>query len=241
MEFVLIIVVLVVIVWYLKCGDVGNKFKNRWDETLKRIRGVSDEKVDVDYLLICMPQRKEKILNTLKTFGINPTIIDAVIDSNTKKACHLSHLKALRYFLSTNKEYSIILEDDLKECDNFKLFNKRLRLLFNSLKNRMWNMIYLGKCWDRCQNLLHSDDSQLYYTQDALCRHSYLINRKGASIILKECGSFDGAGDKQYRKLSRQGKIKSLSVHPSLFYQNRNEIKSLLDKTHKHLKECCDF
>ncbi len=255
---VILVVSVIVIVWWCKHRDIISKFDQRYQKMVKKAyEKTADNKVVWEMcLLISLPSRRERMKKVLKTYRIEPTIIEAEIRDNPKEGCHFSHLKALQYFLDSTASTALILEDDLEECDDYDLFSRRLRDIAWNIGGkdydyendkydevfRSWDVIYFGKCWDTCSNLLETSDPQLYKSVDMLCRHAYFVNRKGAQKLVDHLsGEFKGAGDKQMRELSRKGIITSYVVHPSLFYQARQKVKSKLDREYKPLKECIEF
>ena len=105
----------------------------------------------------------------------------------------------------------------------------------------MWDILYLGACHVTCKDLV-PNTYQIYTGGRPLCLHSYIINRKGAEIILNETIPIFKNNDDMYRHLIDEGKIKAKIIFPPIFVQNREELGSNLgnNKLHSFCKEYKD-
>lgn len=208
-----------------------------------------------EIFVIVMPQRIKHVKKSMKSYGINPKIINAVkkynLDQNIllregvisvpmnlgKVACHLSHVKALKKFLENDKsKLCMIFEDDIQNCFNKKAFEKRFEMMMKKLKSIDFDIIYLGKCHDLCENHDHLD-IQLRANSSPLCRHAYIVNKNAAHQIVNNTFPLTEPGDHMVRKLIDEGKLKCITLYPSLFYQNRNVLGTFLNN-YGALKEC---
>lgn len=92
----------------------------------------------------------------------------------------------------------------------------------------MWEIIYLGKCWNKC--IFNKQiKNNLYSTNNTLCLHAYILNRKSATEYLKLLPIYN------YGDIMVNNKFKKKIVfHPSIFYQN--DDKSSLDRQNIILK-----
>tara|TARA_B100001093_G_scaffold419599_1_gene411202 strand:+ start:765 stop:1553 length:789 start_codon:yes stop_codon:yes gene_type:complete len=140
--------------------------------------------------------------------------------TNGRIACHLSHMKTLKTFLDSNKKNCLIFEDDIKMTDP-KITIAKFKQLLQYLPNN-WEYVNLGRCWDKCKNDLQINKC-LVKSERALCRHAYIVNRKGAQKILNHCLPMRGyPGDWHYAKMTKYKLINGYSSIKPIFFQNRN-------------------
>jgi hypothetical protein len=204
--------------------------------------------VDKIYI-ITLEKRKKYIKNIMKTMKIeNYEIIDA-IDKNTlnlrdlmeknllsnkfnlnqgRMACHLSHIKTIRNFLSQSKlETCLIFEDDIKIPVQISTIDKQINDVINNVPDD-WNVINIGKCWEEC-NLIKIINEHVVKSFP-LCRHAYILNKEGANIILYNTLPLGGfPGDEMMKQLASADILKIYAPHLSLFTQNRSKLKSELN------------
>lgn len=204
--------------------------------------------------VICLPERETYIKNILSKNNIIFEIFPAILKSNLKIdvlyannildnsnklntgeiACYLSHLEILKSFLNSNYDTILIFEDDIKvSYDNLNKIN-----LKKSLENIPpdFDILYLGKCWESCWKI---EPYNLYWntTYRPACLHSYILSRKGATKILNFSYPIKIAFDNIISLNIRKNKLNGYSLKKSIFYQNRENIKSLLEHGTK-LPEC---
>jgi GR25 family glycosyltransferase involved in LPS biosynthesis len=205
--------------------------------------------------VIALPCRKEYIGMALGTFGIRKvTYVEPIMKDTLDKswiekeglvsarargynrpenfgriACHLSHLKTLELFLSDpSLQTALIFEDDIKPCNNRKLFENRIHSLKRELGQVCeWDVIYLGHCHTRCLET-KAKSQQLFETNTSKCRHAYVVTRAGAVKILEDTLPMWNNGDVMMMKMSATERLTSLAVLPSLFVQNREVLGSTL-------------
>jgi GR25 family glycosyltransferase involved in LPS biosynthesis len=192
--------------------------------------------------VISLPQRREYILDSLKTFDVHPEIIEAVwkgdipfeeysTDTSFKNAgqvaCLMSHIKALQTFLANeNLQTVVIFEDDVSPCNDKMLYIRRLNSLKNELRRiPQWDIIYLGHCYSDCKSINFITEQISNYA-NSYCLHAYVINRVAAQKIIDYIHNrtIDGC----LRQLISDNHLKGFLVFPSLFHQNRNDIQSEL-------------
>lgn len=207
--------------------------------------------------VILMPSRLQHVKRSMKSYGINPKVINAIKKDTLdypslykdgvittelhlgKVACHLSHVKALKKFLFSKKaKLCMIFEDDIQHCFNRRAFEKRFAMMMDKLKGKenMFDIIYLGKCHDDCKKQIPID-VQLRTGSSPLCRHAYIVNRKAAHHIVNNTFPMDAPGDNMVRRLIDNGTLKCLTLYPSLFYQNRSVLGTYLNNN-GILREC---
>lgn len=208
-----------------------------------------DDAVDTIYI-ITIPERINYVKKLMKQLNLKYTIINAHLKKYLNKeqlinnkivtnkslslgsiACHLSHLKAVKAFLKSGKNNCLIFEDDIKipskkELNYLKKNLKDLKWILN--RPNMWEIIYLGKCWNTC--IFNKQiKNNLYSTNNTLCRHAYILNRKSAAEYLKLLPIYNYGDVMVNNKFN-----KKIVFHPSIFYQN--EDKSSLDRQNIILK-----
>lgn len=219
--------------------------------------------------VISIPDRKDYILETLKTFRIEPEIISATLKQNLdlsamsdgiakiyykvphnlgRIACHLSHMRALQTFLDSPAETAVIFEDDLKPCHSYPIFKRRMCSLkkeFRKVKNP-WilspskaDILYLGHCWTSCKKMTPLTQ-QIYGNFEGACRHAYAVNRKAAELILTHTLPMYDNGDMMLKRMSHRGILNTYAIMPPLFFQNRGELGSTIGNDHD-LYTCCDM
>lgn len=197
-------------------------------------------KLTIPSYAIFIPKREEHIRNFLKNYDIDANFVqgypkdeldrDKLVKSglisydcglNTGRiACHLSHCRILSDFLATDEEVCLIFEDDL-------VCNYRPAKIHNTIKQNLedapkdWDIINLGSCLRKC-----SRDKpvakDLVKAENALCRHGYLINRKGAKKVLKGTLPMrNKPGDKSIVEMGDD--INIYATSPRLFEQRRDD------------------
>lgn len=216
---------------------------------------------------IAIPERKERAKRTLNSVGIYPVFMNPVLKTSLNRdqlirsgflsrtsilnegriACHMSHLNVMKDFLSKPLNTCTIFEDDIMT----QFSKKEITDIVNSLEADIkriskddkydWDILYLSKCWDQCNNIKKLG-KYLYDTPNPVCRHAYVVTRRGAQRILAETSYMDKLpGDEMYRKLIKDQKLKAYSCAPQLFWQNRQSIgimKSNLGNDNLNIPEC---
>lgn len=184
-------------------------------------------------LVIALPQRKQYITQALASYHVQPHFIQPVLVADitqpvpahmrkTEAACYLSHIRAMTTFLQQPEWQTVVIfEDDLRFCPNLQKFQRRMASLKEELQQLEWDILYLGRCLDRC-GAQSQCSTQLVQGGTPLCLHAYALTRRGAAVILKHSqGPIRVAIDVQLKHLVRRRKLKSLTLVPSVFYQNK--------------------
>lgn len=224
-----LITILVLLVFVLK----NKSMFNRVPQLLKYSR------------CIALPVRKEHASHVLTNAGVPFQLVDPVLKdeldlhklrsvgflSKTSKlnrgriACHLSHLKVIEEFLATDEEYCTIFEDDIMTSFTQRELYYIVNSLYSDLRknNIRFDIIYLSKCWEKCEGTKKLG-LFLYDAASPVCRHAYVVSRKGAKIILDNTSFMDKLpGDEMYRRLIHNKVLRAYSCVPQLFYQNRQK------------------
>ena len=212
-------------------------------------------------IAVVLPKRKKYFTSAVNSHGISPKeikIMEAIPKDSLKMndlikksiiiqplqlgkiACHLSHMNALKEFISTSNpgEICLILEDDIQHSFNKFAFQRRIQTLSEELKSvgGKWDVLFLGKCHDNCTRYEFLSP-QIATNTTASCRHAYVVTHMGAIKLINNLLPMVNSGDKMTRNLIMENKINALAAHPSLFYQNRDLLGSLLDN-YDDLQEC---
>ena len=123
-------------------------------------------------------------------------------------------------FLATDEEVCLIFEDDL-ECKHSpaKVHGAVKQHIHDVPED--WDIINMGSCWRKC----HKDEyvtENLVKAEGALCRHGYLVNRKGAQKVLQGTLPMrNKPGDKSIIDMGSDINIYASS--PRLFEQRRDD------------------
>ncbi len=266
--WIVIIITIILLAWTLSAKSTEKGIKDKINENISKIPSEYNANIKMNGMfdkiyLIALPKKKEYALNALSSFDIHPDLIDPIwkddlsdeelIRKNIlspdydyknmgRVACYLSHLKTLTTFLRDPiAQTALIFEDDIKECPNKKIYNRRLSSLKDELKyvDGKWDVLYLGGDSSTCTDM-ESVTYQMYTKALPYQLHAYSITRKGAQIVLRETIPVYAYGDHMYRDLNKNGKLNVLSVIPSIFIQNRSELGSDLG-SHEKLRECKEF
>jgi len=190
---------------------------------LQTLSGIEIEpEVHDAYLKINVESDREMLIKS-NFLTVDHTVSDARI------ACHRSHIQVLKKFLNdTYAETCLIFEDDLRT--DFSTIE--LKIIFNSIKeaskNLHWDVINLGRCWDRCGKI-KQNTGILIKSSHSLCRHSYIVSRKGAEKIINQSLPMNHKpGDNIIAQLNVEGKLEYLSTKVNIFNQNRKIYGSTL-------------
>lgn len=102
----------------------------------------------------------------------------------TEVACYISHYNAFQAFLEGDKEYALILEDDMVFSDDFLL------VLENLIKNHKdWDMVKLNGChwaFPITPKMIYKDYKLVLNLFQQTKSGAYLVNRIAARNYLKD-------------------------------------------------------
>jgi hypothetical protein len=148
--------------------------------------------------------------------------------------CLLSHLciLALAADHPDQNHYTVVFEDDVVTSSGRDAYNMALDKLGRIDGRENIQMIYLGKCLERCGQMTQVEDN-IYRAVAPSCTHAYAIKNSYAKRILndldnstKHLGSllnskyFNRGIDSIYGDYIVHGLAKGLVLHPALFYQD---------------------
>jgi GR25 family glycosyltransferase involved in LPS biosynthesis len=184
------------------------------------------------------------LINQLKTFDFNTILIDGVktntLSSKRKKkftgnyfrsttipdsvlGCAMAHIKTWKTFLSTNKPYCMIFEDDAIFEDNFK---KKFDLCLRHLPND-FDIFYTGCFYNN--NFTSKNMNEYIKIPDFFfATHSYMISRNGAIKLLKYIdNNIYTHIDMMIYMLFLQKKINVYSTIERLVYQTSSDNRQI--------------
>jgi len=231
--------------------------KNAVDKDRVKLKQITNyEKLKKDWIydifdsvyIITLPERLTHIKYITQMMKFKPSIFDA-LDQDTldydllikngivssryyskhnhgRIACHLSHLEVMRKFLERKEdENCLIFEDDIGFPVDITYVKKYMeKVMQNVPKN--WDIIYFGRCYDSYHNKLVNE----FLIQSLpLCRHAYVVSKKGARAILNNTIPMVANGDIMCRKMMKESIIISYSTVLPLFFQEREKYGSALN------------
>ncbi len=201
-------------------------------------------------------QRREKMLETAATRGIDLHFIDATEGSaiavenaatlgydrqtrlsafaDMKKneiACLLSHKRALQAFLAGPQAFAVVLEDDAALADDFSSAIESL-----TRKVMHWDIIKLECRRPNPKGLTIApvDDSrQIYIPLDSEGTTGLLYNRAGAEKTLASLSAFSQAFD-THLGFAWKYDLRIASVFPSLVWERRDDVSSIGTRQREH-------
>lgn len=152
-------------------------------------------------------------------------------------ACSFSHRRAWQTILNSNDSNILILEDDAY-C---KKFNLEAVIKQVNYINMNWHMIQLGRCWDFCKTeriKWKSEQYKLVESDSSCCSHAYILNRKGAEILLQNSLPHITSVDLLFNLLSRKRILNMYSLSPPICTQKRIKQKNKFLHDDTQLVEC---
>ena len=206
--------------------------------------------------VITLPNRKNYIERIMPGFGLNPAIFPATLKKSLRRdslvksnflnpesklnmgqiACHYSHIRVLKTFLKTSEPMALIFEDDIEPAKKNKdYYNLQIKNILAHVPHN-FDLIYLGRCYDRCQNDQNISPG-LVRCFWPLCRHSYIVSRRGALSIINLTLPLKIQGDNTIANLIKRKRLIAYAAKPALFHQNRKQLGSNLNNNDT-LREC---
>ena len=178
--------------------------------------------------------------------------------------CLLSHLAILALAATHPNDcnYTMIFEDDIITSLTASI-DPTLRKLIQLDQHGGIDLIYLGKCMETCSKMHHIEDN-IYFAHSPSCAHAYAIKNSFACRLLdildKSClghgktghshpdaahtGAFNCGIDGIYKwfvENKKNSEIKTVVIHPAIFYQDVLRSKSdLRDESLSNYLECID-
>lgn len=180
--------------------DRLNNIKKYWND-VERINAYNGKLIDKDML-------------------INNGLLDP--DTNMKDGqigCYLSHLKAWKTSLHSNKKYVLVLEDDvILENDTKNKINDLIDFIPHD-----WDILFLGGCnvYGKKINQKFLKPTKDYFTYN-LCCHAMLINKKNINKLLNLMIPMTYPIDNQIR--NHFDKLNIYYTYPNIINQNKDFI-----------------
>lgn len=146
----------------------------------------------------------------------NNLISDKDLEHDGIIGCGLSHICTWISGLNNETNKVTIFEDDIITYINEDDLDEKIENALH-LMDSDWDILYLGKCTDKCQ-LYEKVDDGLYRTYYPLCMHAYMISALGIKKILRQ-PLYTGI-DTQLLNDIKNGVLKAYAMQPSIFVQN---------------------
>ena len=198
-------------------------------------------KKNIGVYVLYVEKREEHIRKTINKLFLNPNFVKGPdknllnIEKLQKKlflsnewkskvskfnlgrvACHLGHTTILKKFLETTLDYALIFEDDIHiNINSYNEIRNKVKHILNNIPSDA-DIIYLSYCFEKCNNLKRYDDI-FDISIKPLCRHMYLVSRKGANIIIDKTLPMYKPGDNMISDLVLTKELKSYSVNQNFF------------------------
>lgn len=128
--------------------------------------------------------------------------------------CYLSHLKVLKEFVKSNKEYGLIFEDDIR----FDVPN--MYAAINNILSQVphdWDIVLLGCICNKCVRHPHYKEAFHFFLT-----HAYIVRRSGAlkAIELLEFKPISQQIDSELSLLTQRGDLRIYCLSRSLASQD---------------------
>lgn len=140
--------------------------------------------------------------------------------------CTLSHFKCYRTLLADDKPYVLILEDDVTISRDFSIAEQIASAL---PADEPWVLFLSADYWYTSLRKLNNDIS-LAKVYDAVGTYAYMINRKGAELLLKKNIRPSCVADNW--SLYRQQGLKLYSVKPYMIDANIESFVSTIRQSY---------
>lgn len=194
-----------------------------------RKQGLTFERIQaIDGGALTRPERRD-----------NTTFFCANFCTDGQVGCGMSHIKAWRRLIEDGNEFALIMEDDAKLVDNFKM---RLGKMWNEVP-KDFDIVYAG-CFVGCSPsgndgiLSHifagrngkdwkKISEHVFVPKFALGLHCYIVSRAGALKLLELSeGKVSGHIDFQIQVFA--DKLNMYALHPTLAFQDRKQAISTI-------------
>lgn len=154
-----------------------------------------------------------------------------------RTTCHLGHINILNKFLKSNSKYALIFEDDININGNYNEISNKINYIINNIPKDA-DIVYLSYCFEICSRLKKTDDIFIKAYRP-LCRHFYLVTKKGAKVIIDKTLPMYSSGDRMIGELIKKNILNGYIVNPSylIINQKRNSntnLETLLDNKQDH-------
>lgn len=212
---------------YIK--NIINKLK--LNTKINYVKGIDKNKIDYNNFI-----KKNKITTTWLSTLKKP--IKYIKNINKGRiACHLGHINILKKFLKSNSNFALVFEDDIDIPKNYKEINKKINYITNNIPKDA-DIVYLSYCFEICSKLKNTNNIFINAYRP-LCRHFYLVSKKGAQIIINKTIPMYSSGDRMIGELIANKILKGYIINPSYLKLNQKRdnntiLETLLDNTQDH-------
>lgn len=139
--------------------------------------------------------------------------------------CTLSHFKAYKKLIKSSHERVLLLEDDITILHDFSKIDKITDYL---PKEEPYVLFLSGDYWYRKMNCFN--ETSIADVYDAVGTYAYVINRKGAELILEHNPRASSVADNW--SLYRSQGLKLYAVYPYLIDANIENFDSSIEQTY---------
>jgi hypothetical protein len=198
---------------------------------------------------ICVPDRKERMKNIFRRWGLVVELYDAYLIKDMNKealqqegfldpnctlkdgeiCCAYSHHQVHKKFYNNSEpdDTVFIFEDDLDEGPaTLDEFNNMMMPYIDNIPDE-WDYINFGACYEQCK----SDLKNKYYqtSTDPKCLQAVGFNKTSLKHIIAASTPLSNEPcDVQIANLTLEKAFKAFSTHATVFGQNKTEVKTLL-------------
>lgn len=140
--------------------------------------------------------------------------------------CTLSHFKCYSELLKSCEPYALLLEDDITIMRDFS----EIDAIASSLPaDEPWVLFLSADYWYTSMRKFNSKNS-IASVYDAVGTYAYIINRKGAELILRKNPKASNVAD-HWSMYRRQG-LKLYAVYPYMIDANIEDFESTVEQTY---------
>lgn len=188
------------------------------DREIERRKNIEFELRDVNYTLFSAVDGKN--LTDVQSKMMNDYIMPETLNRG-QIGCFLSHLSLWKNIVDKNIPHTLILEDDI-------LVNGPINLLLPKLcKVEGYDILYLGHYFEPSKGDLvgYVGKYAIHNSTQPYCTHAYIITNEGAKKMIEYMNKNKSNMpiDNLMIKLYHEGKIKSMSIYPTIVDQNGSE------------------
>lgn len=140
--------------------------------------------------------------------------------------CTLSHFKAYKRLLNSDSDRVLLLEDDITILHDFSEID---RIADSLPKDEPYVLFLSGDYWYKTMNRF-DDSLSIADVYDAVGTYAYVINRKGAELILHRNPKASSVADNW--SLYRSQGLKLYAVYPYLIDANIEDLGSSIEQTY---------
>lgn len=140
--------------------------------------------------------------------------------------CTLSHFKCYRTLLAGNDPYVLLLEDDITILRDFSVIEK---IAASLPEDEPWVLFLSGDYWYTTKRRF-DENVDLAKVYDAVGTYSYIINRKGAELMLSKNPRASSVAD-NWSLYRRQG-LRLYAVYPYMIDANIESFESSIEQNY---------